>query len=454
MTRAGAAMAGLEGSARVLAVVKLANVGLVMAWGFAVTYVFVRLLPMHEFRAFLLLVAFGNFTVSAELGLTTIVYNRVRRYWLGQHGEATGNGTSGTHDFRHEEPGVMAVLFLGLMLAGTLVVVIAIAGGVIGTERPLLFILFFLTACLNLLASLAKRMLAAVDRNLVWDLMDTARRFLLIVLLGAALLGMNLELSIFLQLAISIAAILTAFVMLHRRLGMGRGHWLAVGAGWGHVREHYLADFGASALLTLSEVAAYNAPYFLVSLATHDPRPLLLFDFLFKISRALSAVVRAMVEAVLPRITAAWYRADAARFGQLLARTLIVAVALSGVIGAGLLIGGRLLVFHLFDGKLIADLTTMGLIALLLVALAITCVSVYLQGALGRFTALLWQSLPFLAGSLLCVPLAAIGARLGVAPFAFLFVAMVTAAYVLTGGLHALSLARLMRAVRAKEGAR
>jgi hypothetical protein len=31
---------------------------------------------------------------------------------------------------------------------------------------------------------------------------------------------------------------------------------------------------------------------------------------------------------------------------------------------------------------------------------------------------------------------------------------MVTAAYVLTGGLHALSLARLMRAVRAKEGAR
>ncbi|WP_336966360.1 hypothetical protein [Sphingobium aquiterrae] len=449
MTRAGAAMAGLERSARVLAAVKLANVALVMAWGFAVTYVFVRLLPMHEFRAFLLLVAFGNFTVSAELGLTTIVYNRVRRHWLGQRGEATGH-----QDFRHEEPGVMAVLFLGLMLAGTLIVAAAIAAGVIETARPLLFILFFLTACLNLLAALARRMLAAVDRNLVWDLMDTARRLALLALLGAALLGMNLELSVFLQLAISIAAILVAFAMLHRRLDMRRGHWLAVGAGWGHVRQHYLADFGASAALTLSEVAAYNAPYFLVSLATADPRPLLLFDFLFKISRALTAVVRAMVEAALPRLTAAWYRADAARFGALLRRALIVAMGFAAAIGIGLLLGGRFLVHQLFDGKLIAGPASMAMIALLLVALSITCVSVYLQGALGRFTALLRQSLPFLAGSLLSVPLAAVGAYLGLAAFATLFVGMVTAAYGLTGALHAVSLARLMRAVRAAEAGR
>ena len=49
----------LEGSARILALVKLANVGIVMVWGFAVTFVFVRVLPIAEFQAFLLLVAFG-----------------------------------------------------------------------------------------------------------------------------------------------------------------------------------------------------------------------------------------------------------------------------------------------------------------------------------------------------------------------------------------------------------
>jgi hypothetical protein len=443
MSRAGRTIATLERSARVLAVVKLANVALVMAWGFAVTYVFVRLLPFGEFRAFLLLVAFGNFTVSAELGLTTIVYTRVRRYWLAQAGEGAAD-----HGFRHEEPGVMVLLFLGLMLAGTAVVVVAIGTGLIATGRPLLFILFFLTACLNLFAALARRMLAAVDRNLVWDLMDMARRVALLALLGAALLGLNLELAVGLQLLLSVAAVLVAFAMLHRRMGMRGQHWRSPAAGWGHVRQHYLRDFGASAALTLSEVAAYNAPYFLISLATMDPRPLLMFDFLFKVSRALSAIVRATVEAALPRLTAAWYRADAARFAQLLRRALILAGGMAGAIGLGLLVGGKIVVHELFDGKLAADRTGMALLALLLVALSVTCVSVYLQGALGRFGSLLRQSLPFLAGSLLCVPLAALGARVGAGTFAALFLMLVTMTYVATGMLHAVSLARLMRALR------
>ena len=81
-------LARLEGSARILALVKLANVGLVLIWGFAVTFVFVRVLPIAEFQAFLLLVAFGNFTISAEFGLTSIIYARLRRHWLGR-GEGT-----------------------------------------------------------------------------------------------------------------------------------------------------------------------------------------------------------------------------------------------------------------------------------------------------------------------------------------------------------------------------
>ena len=75
----GSALARMEGSARILALIKLANVGLTLVWGFAVTYVFVRALPLREFQSFLLLVAFGNFTISAEFGLTSIIYARMRR---------------------------------------------------------------------------------------------------------------------------------------------------------------------------------------------------------------------------------------------------------------------------------------------------------------------------------------------------------------------------------------
>ena len=39
-------LARMEASARILALVKLANVGLILIWGFAVTFVFVRALPL------------------------------------------------------------------------------------------------------------------------------------------------------------------------------------------------------------------------------------------------------------------------------------------------------------------------------------------------------------------------------------------------------------------------
>ena len=101
----GSALARMEGSARILALIKLANVGLTLVWGFAVTYVFVRALPLREFQSFLLLVAFGNFTISAEFGLTSIIYARLRRHWLGLGQDEAGG-------FRLEEMGVL-FLFLG-----------------------------------------------------------------------------------------------------------------------------------------------------------------------------------------------------------------------------------------------------------------------------------------------------------------------------------------------------
>jgi hypothetical protein len=46
----------------------------------------------------------------------------------------------------------------------------------------------------------------------------------------------------------------------------------------------------------LSEVAAYNSPYFLIAAMTHDARLLLVFDFTFKIIRAVATTIRATIE--------------------------------------------------------------------------------------------------------------------------------------------------------------
>ena len=428
-------LARMEASARILALVKLANVGLVLIWGFAVTFVFVRILPLAEFQAFLLLVAFGNFTISAEFGLTSIIYARLRRHWLG--GDQADSG------FRLEEMGVL-FLFLGLIvLGGTVILIAALALGWFDTAMPLLFLLFFLSACVNLPALLAKRALAAVDGNFLWEALDCGRRVLTIALLLAILLGMDPRLSIALQLAVSLLVIGWAIAHVHRRLGMGARHWLAFRVGGGHVRAHYLRDIGASAAFTASDIIAYNAPYFTIAMATSDARPMLIFDFFFKMSRALSMLVRAVVEAALPRITRAYHAGDRARLRQLLARSLGAGLVFALLLSALLLSVGDWLFTKLFDGRATIDRTELALIVAALAALTIICVSVYVQGALGRFSILLHRSLPFLAGSLASAPLA-----LSLAPqrFDLAFLGLYT--LTLTGAaiLHLLSLQRLARA--------
>ncbi|MEC3911099.1 hypothetical protein U5A82_11645 [Sphingobium sp. CR2-8] len=431
-------LARLEGSARFLALVKLANVGLVLIWGFAVTFVFVRVLPIAEFQAFLLLVAFGNFTISAEFGLTSIIYARLRRHWLSSDDAAADDG-----GFRLEEMGVL-FLFLALLVAGaTLILLAALALGWLATGLPLLFLLFFLSACLNLPALLAKRALAAVDGNVLWEGLDCARRVVTIGLLLAMLSGLDPSLSVALQLAVSIAVIGYAIGQVHRRLGMSRCQWLAFRVGGGHVRAHYLRDIGASAAFTVSDIVAYNAPYFTIALATNDARPMLVFDFFFKMSRSLSMLVRATVEAALPRITRAYHAGDRVRLRQLLGRALAAAMLFALGLSALLLFAGDRLFSLLFDGRAAIDRADIMLIVLALAALTLLCVSVYVQAALGRFGELLARSLPFLAGSLASAPLALL---FWPQRFDLAFLALYALTLVGVAALHLVSLRGLMRA--------
>ena len=429
----------MEGSARFIALIKLANVGLTLIWGFAVTYVFVRVLPLREFQAFLLLVAFGNFTISAEFGLTSIIYARLRRYWLG-HGEGSADG------FRLEEMGVLFLFLAMLILGAVVILLVALVAGGLDTTMPLLFVLFFLSACINLPALLAKRALAAVDGNFVWEMLDCVRRLMTIALLLLILNGLDARLSVALQILIGLSVIGYAIMLVHGRLGMTAQHWLAFSRGGAHVRTHYLQDIGASALFTISEIVAYNAPYFTIAIATQDARPMLLFDFFFKMSRALSMAIRAMVEAALPRITRAFHAGDRARLRQLLTRALIVATVFALTASAALLLLGQWVFTKLFAGRAAIEKVDLLLIDGALLALTMICVSVYVQAALGRFSHLLKRSLPFLAGSLLSVPLAMLFGE----EFDRGFLALYALTMILVAALHALSLRRLLAGMAAR----
>jgi hypothetical protein len=415
-------LAAGERSTRILTLAKLASVGLSMLWGFAVTYVFVRALPANEFRTFLLLIAFNNFTISAEFGITNVIYARLRRHWLGRQDAGVDSG-----DFRHEEIGVLFLFLTSLIVIGGAVVIGAMALGCIRTEMPAIFLIFFFGSALNILLLLAKRALAAVDRNLLWEMTDIIRRLaglgvLLAVLKGAAL-GM---------------------MLIHRRAGMRFGHWLDWRRGGGHVKRTYLRDIGASAVLTLSEVAAYNSPYFLIAAMTHDARLLLVFDFTFKIIRAVATTIRATIEGALPRLTRHWFAGESEVFARLLRRAILMAVGIAVCADMALLSLGQPLFAHLYDGRAHLMGDELLLLSFLLLALAVMCVSVYLQGALGRFEALLRQSLPFLFGSIASVPLTILTGN----PFPIsniTFMALYMLCFVGTALLHIVAMRRLAR---------
>lgn len=428
-----------ERSARVLTLAKLTSVGLSMIWGFAVTYVFVRALPADEFRTFLLLIAFNNFTISAEFGITNVIYARLRRHWLGEQAAATAES-----DFRHEEIGVLFLFLTSLIVAGGAVVAGAMATGLIRTHMPAVFLLFFFGSALNILLLLAKRALAAVDRNLIWELTDIARRVLGLAALFAVLGGLGLLASVSLLLLINIAGAALGMILIHRRAKMRFGHWLDWRRGGGHVKRTYLRDIGASAMLTLSEVAAYNSPYFLIAALTHDTRLLLVFDFTFKIIRAVATTIRATIEGALPALTRSWFVHDTQSFGRGLRRALWVALGVALGAAVMLIAAGQSLFAELYDGKTMLEMSELLLLCALLVALSVMCVSVYLQGALGRFEALLAQSFPFLVGSIASVPLAL---WIGGSPRAddVPFMSLYALCFLGVAGLHSVAMRRLAR---------
>ncbi len=432
-------LAAGERSTRILTLAKLASVGLSMLWGFAVTYVFVRALPANEFRTFLLLIAFNNFTISAEFGITNVIYARLRRHWLGRQDAGVDSG-----DFRHEEIGVLFLFLTSLIVIGGAVVIGAMALGCIRTEMPAIFLIFFFGSALNILLLLAKRALAAVDRNLLWEMTDIIRRLAGLGVLLAVLKGMGLLVSVSGLLAINIAGAALGMMLIHRRAGMRFGHWLDWRRGGGHVKRTYLRDIGASAVLTLSEVAAYNSPYFLIAAMTHDARLLLVFDFTFKIIRAVATTIRATIEGALPRLTRHWFAVESEVFARLLRRAILMAVGIAVCADMALLSLGQPLFAHLYDGRAHLMGDELLLLSFLLLALAVMCVSVYLQGALGRFEALLRQSLPFLFGSIASVPLTILTGN----PFPIsniTFMALYMLCFVGTALLHIVAMRRLAR---------
>jgi len=189
-----------EGSGKALASVKLGNAMLAMVWGFASTYVFARELATTEFTTFVLLIALANFTIAAEFGFSNILYRRLRDRVL-----------AANDDFSLRELWMLTGFLCGFIVIGVAAILAAMYAGAIETRFEGLFVTVFTLAALNMVVLVAKRTLAALDRNMAFEIIDAIRRAVSLVLLLSVLAGLDLTLSIVLQLALVIAELAMLF---------------------------------------------------------------------------------------------------------------------------------------------------------------------------------------------------------------------------------------------------
>ena len=127
-------------------------------------------------------------------------------------------------------------------LASGAVVALGIFLDLIPTHLPAVFLLFFFASALNVMLLLAKRALAALDRNLLWESFDIVRRVVTLGVLIAVLAGVPLLASVTIQLLLNIFAALLGMALIHRWARMHLHHWFAVRVGGGHVRRSYVGD--------------------------------------------------------------------------------------------------------------------------------------------------------------------------------------------------------------------
>jgi hypothetical protein len=288
---------------------------------------------------------------------------------------------------------------------------------------------------------LAKRALAALDRNLLWEALDIGRRIMTLGLLLSVLVGFPLLASVTAQLTLNMIFTGLGMLLIHRGLGMRVRHWFALRVGGGHVRRSYMHDIGASMGFTMSEITAYNGPYFVIAAVSHNPALLIIFDFAFKMIRAVATATRATIEGALPGMTRLWFARDHGGFAGGLRRAALVALGVAFCADILLVGVGQRIFDILYHGTAILSLTDLMLLCLLLPALALVCVSVYVQGALGRFAQMLRLSLPLLAGSLIA-PLVASWMPLQGSDE--LFMELYALLFVVLAGVHVVAMRRLV----------
>ncbi|HET7806591.1 MAG TPA: hypothetical protein VFL53_20315 [Pseudolabrys sp.] len=299
--------------------------------GLIQTFVFARVLDPERFSLFILVGAVGVSMWLFDLGLSKILFVRMRKHFLA--GESTlGVGAQAN------AVALFYVLAIAVFAAVCFVTMLARTGETVWGAAE--FALFFFFSAINLAWFVLRNVSVAVDQYIYFETLEASRRVGYIALLLSMLAG--------LPFSGFVIAINLGWVVL---FGLAVRHLVQRGALTPHLRglasrlRNFFRENRQSALRTgthaAGEIYIHNVLYLAVPVAAGLGTPTIIVDTTLKIFLGTLNLCSAACDLLVPRQTAAF----TARNAGLLWRATLTAVALGAL---PVLIVSALL---LFDAK-------------------------------------------------------------------------------------------------------
>lgn len=321
---------------------KVSNTAFQLVFGILTTYVFLRILSLDVFAAYILISAIGGYSSLADLGCSSLIYVNMRKAYLDGH---------------HLETALEEALAALLTYGAVVLLVLFVVGALIVTDviqnhgAPLNLILYLLFWLLLLPWNMVRTTANAVDLYVPFEIIELMRRLLVTGFLIALLAGLEVR-----QYLIAINVVWGACFLVAafygRRLfdefGAGKG---SIAAAVVRLYCDRLPSVKAVAAFNVSAFTIYVFPYFIIPGMSFPRDALVVFDTFYKVGRFGATAYRVAGDAFLPMQTRAVHdgrtRDLMSSVGTVLAFQFVIFL-----VGAICLLGGADRIFPaLLNGK-------------------------------------------------------------------------------------------------------
>lgn len=348
---------------------KLLNAALTMIWGFALTAIMVRAVGITEYARYVLVAAVGIYLSAADFGVSFLIYSRLREAFL-------------KADVSPLREPVAAALSLYVLVTGAAVLLFVPLGGWLlppGETDFVALVLFFCISALNLPWLMVRAMGNAVDKYMVFELLDVLRRVAHTGLISLMLMGVSPTTVFLLCCLVWLACYAFAFTSLRRSIGVSYRELFVVNrSGF----RAFLIEFGSkvrpSLVFSLTEFGIYSFPYFYVPAIFGHGAAIVIFDLFSRFFRAAITANQVASGGLLPQITHAYHLGNRSSLVRALSISLLLSLAASICLAAVVIAAGGVIFPLLLDGQGTVSSTVAASIVIVTIANA-------LQNTAGNF---------------------------------------------------------------------